>query len=431
MKRNVWLSAILALMAVSVSGQDRSIFRTAADVREGLRGSLIGTVVGVDTARRQLEVTADDDRVQRVVVITDAVSTQYHGFGGVINDSPEIFTGSSGFANVRVGDRIDIRGAGRGNARLAAEQITLLGRATDVGPTGVGGTRPPTSVSTPSATSTATNAPGGYAEGTIRQINASTGLIVIETAPPYRRMITVRASRNTPVYYRGEVYRIENLEVGDRIRAEADPRTAQADEITARVIDVTQSLQDAGGSATGDRITTLTGKVIRVSAGADTIRIDTGRSTVNVDMSRAEDADGRRYRASDVRVGDEVDITGGYSANSDVFMATTVRLIDDVFGDRDRDDDDNDVRDPDELGEFVAVTLSGTVTESLQTSPTLVIRERTGGRDIHVFVTTDFVYRTRAGTYANAERLAVNDPVLIKAFRDENGNYIAQTIRIR
>jgi hypothetical protein len=121
-------------------------------------------------------------------------------------------------------------------------------------------------------------------------------------------------------------------------------------------------------------------------------------------------------------------VTGGYSANSDVFMATTVRLVDNVFGD---DRDDVDPPDADELGEFVAVTLSGTVAESLQTSPTLVIRERAGGRDIHIFVTTDFVYRTRAGTYASAERLAVNDPVLIKAFRDEDGNYIAQTIRIR
>src|SRR5688572_23022411 len=140
MKRNVWLSAVFALVAVSASGQDRSIFRTAADVREGVRGSLIGTVVGVDSARRQLEVTADDDRVQRVLVITDSVSTQYHGFGGVINDAPEIFTGSSGFANVRVGDRVDVRGTGRGNAGLAAELVTLLGRAQDVGQTGVGGT---------------------------------------------------------------------------------------------------------------------------------------------------------------------------------------------------------------------------------------------------------------------------------------------------
>ena len=430
MKRNVWLGAILALMAVSVSGQDRSIFRTAADVREGTRGSLIGTVVGVDDARRQLEVTADDDRVQRVVVITDAVSTQYHGFGGVINDAPEIFTGSSGFSNVRVGDRVDVRGTGRGNARLAAEQVTLLGRTDDVRQTGVGGTRPPTSVSTPSATSTATRTAGGYAEGTIRQINANSGLIVIETAPPYRRMITVRATRTTPVYYRGQVYRIENLEIGDEIRAEADPRTAQADEITARTIDVVRSLQESGGGATGERITTLTGRVTRVSAGADTIRIDTGRNTVNIDMARAEDAEGRRFRAADLRVGDEIDVTGGYSANSDVFMATTVRLIDDVFGGRDERERDEPA-DDDELGEFVAVTLSGTVTESLQTSPTLVIRERTGGRDIHVFVTSDFVYRTRAGTYANADRLAVNDPVLIKAFRDEDGNYIAQTIRVR
>ena len=45
--------------------------------------------------------------------MSDSVSTQYNGFGGVINGSPEIFTGSQGLANVRTGDRVEVRGVGQ------------------------------------------------------------------------------------------------------------------------------------------------------------------------------------------------------------------------------------------------------------------------------------------------------------------------------
>ena len=47
-------------------------------------------------------------------------------------------------------------------------------------------------------------------------------------------------------------------------------------------------------------------------------------------------------------------------------------------------------------------------------------------------VLDDFVVRGRtAGTYTTAEKLKVNDSVAIKALRDADGNYIAQTIRLR
>lgn len=426
MKRNVWFSAVFALIAVSAMGQERSSWRTAGDIREGTRGTIIVTVVDVDEARRQLQVVADEDRYQQITVVTDAVSTQYNGFGGVINDAPEIFVGSTGFANVRVGDRIEIRGTGRSNARIAAEALTLRGRATEVPQTGVGQTRPPTSVSTPTATSTA-DVSGGYAAGTIRTINVNEGRIVIETSGPYRRMITIRASRGTPVYYRGEIYRIENLEVGDEIRAEADPRTAAADEISARVIDVTRSVQERGTSATTDRrITTLSGRVTRVDRASNLIWLETGREVIRIDVSRVVDESGRSMQSA-IRVGDDIDVTGSFDGTSTTFVASTVR----TEGGRDIVVRDDDEVDEDELGDFVTVTISGTVTESLQTSPTLVVRDRATNRVMYFFVTNDFIYRTRAGTYATADRLAVGDAVLIKAYRDEDGNHIAQTIRIR
>ena len=57
------------------------------------------------------------------------MSTQYNGFGGTINGAPEIFVGSTGFANIRVGDRVEVRGIGHGNSAIRAERVTLLGRA--------------------------------------------------------------------------------------------------------------------------------------------------------------------------------------------------------------------------------------------------------------------------------------------------------------
>ena len=150
---------------------------------------------------------------------------------------------------------------------------------------------------------------------------------------------------------------------------------------------------------------------------------------MRVDLSRAGDAAGRSVRASDVVVGDRLEITGSYT-NADTFLGTTVRFGSPGTTPLPRDDEDDDDEDQ-ELGDFVTVTLSGTVVDSLKDSATLGIRDRATGRTLQVFVADDFVIRTKAGGYATAETLKVNDAVMIKAYRDEDNNYIAQTIRIR
>lgn len=432
MQRNVLLIALLLTMvAVSATGQDRSIWRTATDIREGGVGSIVGTVVDLEAGQRRIHIQPDNDPHQRVVVTSDSVSTEYYGFGGVINGSPEIFRGSSGFANVRIGDRIDVHGVGRPGASISAGQITLIGRSVEAGSVGVGTTRTGTSVSTPTNTIPSGRATVGarVAEGTVRQVNINDGSIVIQT--PQRRMITINTTRNTPVYYRGETYRVGNLEVGDVIRVEPEPRSATADEITARSIEVTRSAQDAPTARPADqRLTAVIGRVTRVDRGGDLLEIDTGRENVRVDMLRAADANGRQIRAADVRVGDEVDITGSYSANSDVFVASTVRF----GGGRDIAPAPSDTEvfvDAGRIAEYVIVSFSGTVTESLQTSPTLVVRDRATGRTVQVFVTEDFVIRTRANAHAAARTLKAGDNLLIKAYRDQAGNMVAQTIRVR
>src|SRR5213080_4396018 len=117
MTRNVRFPAFLALALVcslSSFGQDRYTWRTGADISDGARGNIVGTVADVDEARNRLTIDPDDRGPQAYVAI-DSVSTQFNGFGGVINGQPEIFTGSQGLANVRVADRIEVRGLGQAN----------------------------------------------------------------------------------------------------------------------------------------------------------------------------------------------------------------------------------------------------------------------------------------------------------------------------
>src|SRR3982074_2089198 len=113
MLRKSGLFVLAVVLAAPVFAQYGSTWRTAADVREGVSGGIVGTVVGVDFANNELQVTTDEDRYGRITVQTDAVSTQYNGFGDVIAGKPEIFTGSKGFANIHEGDRLEIRGVGR------------------------------------------------------------------------------------------------------------------------------------------------------------------------------------------------------------------------------------------------------------------------------------------------------------------------------
>lgn len=400
--------ALLALTAVSTFAQSRP---------------MTGTVIDVDEGRGRLQVEYDDDQT-RMTIETDAVSTVYYGFGGVIAGKPEIFTGSSGLSNVRLGDRIEIRGSERGQGVWKADRITLLGRNVAAGSVGVGTTREPTSAATATDDRTSTTVAEGVAsniEGTIRTINEDDGRLVIQT--PQRRMINVRTYRNTPVLYRGETYRVSNLEVGDRIRVEIEPRSAQSDEITARRITVVQSVQDAGTTSPGGRVTTIEGRVSRVEPGLDRVYVEDDRQEIRVDMVQAEDATGAAIRARDLRVGDMVEITGSFNRVGDMFNASTVRFTE---ADRPFPGDDDGTFDRPAL-----VTTGGAITETLEDAVTLGLRETDTNRVVRIWVAPDFVARTKAGTYVLASTLREKDSVIVQAYRDGRGNLIAQTIRLR
>ena len=412
--------AILLVAAVSTFAQTGSQSGT---------NSVVGTVIDIENGRGRLQLESDDDRYARNTIETDSVSTQYLGFGTMIAGKPEIFTGSSGFANIRVGDRISVRGTPRGDGVVRAEMITLLGRTVPAGQVGVGQTRSPNSVSNPTdvrPTGTGTST-ANVAEGTVRQINVDENRIVIQTAQ--RRMITVNTYRNTPVVFRGEQYRITNLEIGDRIRVEADPRTAQADEITARSIEVLQSVQEARGSE-GATVTAIAGRVLRVEPGLDYAYIDGGRGEIRVDMGQAEDARGERIHARDLRAGDMVDISGSYNRAGDMFQAATVRFTSaggrGTVAPRASADAEAEA-----FIRYTSVTFSGKITETLEDATTIAVMDADLKRTVRVWVSEDFAVRTKGATYTTAEGLRVGDTVLIKAFTDTRGNLIAQTIRLR
>jgi RNase P/RNase MRP subunit p29 len=417
--------AFAALSAVAAWGQDRTVWRTSADVQEGGRGTIIGTVADVHAGGDQLVVAPDGAQSDQIVIDTDAVSTQYNGFGGTINGSPEIFVGETGFNNVRPGDRVEIRGTATAGV-VRAERVTLLGRPDGAPQTGVGQTRTPTSASTPTAYGTTpSTAPDriGRVEGIVQQINPDEGRLVIVT--DRREVLTVRTPPGTPVRYKGDLYRVSNLEVGDRVRVEPEGGAAvTGTEVRARSIEVTQSAQEVGSASRG--VGGLSGRVVRVDRTNNVIQLDTGRGTIAVDLRSATDPAGQPVRARDVQASDHVEVSGSYSGAT--FVASTIRFTDDngatiVPG------APAQAPPPGDLG---VVTIYGTVTRSLTDGPQLVLRDtQNGGRTVRVYALEDLPVRTRTGTYSIAVQLRVNDSVVIKAYRDGDGNYIAQTVRIR
>jgi hypothetical protein len=71
------------------------------------------------------------------------------------------------------------------------------------------------------------------------------------------------------------------------------------------------------------------------------------------------------------------------------------------------------------------------VTETLDDAATVGLRDRDTNRALRLWVTDDFIVRTKGTTTTTAGTLRVNDTVLVKAFRDPDGNLVAQTIRLR
>lgn len=426
-RRSMLLAFFTVLTSTTLLAQS-GYWNRASDIRLGVHGGMIGTVTDVDEPRRRVTIVPDADPDARVVVTTDTLATQYRGFG----EEREVYAGAAAFTHLRVGDRIEVRGAGGANQSIAAEDVYLLGRSVEA-------PRP-----------RETDQPGTLT-GTVRSVTTRDSRVVIETDA--RTMHTIFGSASTPVYYQGQVYRIRNIEVGDRVRV--DVESATRDGVRARRIDVLASVSRPDEAAAGNRmVTSIVGRVTRADARALTLRVATDRGReIRVDAQRATDRNGRRFRVSDVQSGDVLEISGQF-LGTDTFRADTIRFT----GERqieipvERDDDD-DEEDEEEDGEeedaeerddedeeefrrdrddgFTRVVFYGTIRRSLERSSTLVIRDSATDRDVSLFVDDEFFVRTRDGANTTASQLRVGDSVAVKAFRDEEDRLIAQTIRLR
>ena len=430
-----WLVAVALFVGsgsmLSTFAQDRTVWRTANDIRNNVRGTIVGTIAEIDPSRHRFQVLADNDRTARINVVTDSISTQYSGYAGVVGSQPEILSGSSGFDMVRTGDRVEVRGVGFSDGSVSADQILLLGRSS-------------TGISASSAQSTnATDAQGRF-EGVVRQVNLAENRLVIET--DRRQMFTISGSSQTPVNFRGQVYAIANIEVGDRVRVDPYSAATSGGEIQARSIDVVSSVSDGTPAGAMDRtVASITGRVTRIDQRAEAIWVDTGRSTeVRVDTRNVSDDSGRRIRAAEFQVGDRVTISGTYDRN-DNFRASSIRFGDSSGGKQGYYPDatsgtlggtpSSSTRTSATVtaADYVSTVIYAKVQETLGSAPTLLLQDTaaTPKRTLRVLVSEDFAVRTKTGNYVMADSLKVGDQVVVKAYRDPSGNYIAQTIRMR
>lgn len=435
----VFAALFTLLTTVPVVGQERTVWRTARDIQAGRNGAIVGTVDAVDTVRLMMTVRPDNDSAP-VRVNTDAGTTRYRGFGdGSAND---LYRGERGFMRVKRGDRVEISGVGSTAAAMAASDIRLLGRAAT-----------PATVPSPARTATTPSSPpaprSDQLDGTVRSVAAADNRFVIESTD--RRFYTIRGTVDTPVTFRGQTYRIRNLEVGDVVRVDTDRRTF--DEIRPRSIAVLRSISDTPMTTPSERtIASVAGRISRVDLREERIRIEpqSGRE-VTVDIGEADNEDGRTYRPSEARVGDWVLVSGRYDA-SGVLRADTVRRTTRDAVLRDEDDDDDEDRDDEERDDeedvfareedeeefddeeddrFSSIILSGRIVDSLSSADYLTIRLDEANRDVEILVDDELIARTRSGGYVTASQLRIGESVTIRAYRHNRGTYIAQTIRVR
>lgn len=411
------VSAVAALFLIvgtaSSFAQKETVWSTASDVKVGATGVLTGTVTSLDTARRAFVVRLDQSEAT-LRVTTDVVATNFRGF--TTGERSDVFHGRDAFARLRSGDRVQVKGIAGSSTSIAATDISLLGRPAVSVPSTT--TAPPTTAQSATLPSDVRRV-----QGTVRSIIRTENRIVIENDA--RQLYTVVGSDSTPVYFEGGTYRISNIEEGDTIRVEVD--TTSRNEVRARWIDVIASVSHGGTGQSGTRtVTSVIGKVISVDARARTLRVDDERGReVRVDLVRAEDVNGRPIRATDIQRGDRIEVTGRW--NGDVLEAETVRIGDITpappRGDRD------DVFDRGRV-DLEVVVLYGTVDAELDDS-VLQVRDDDERKVVRVWADEDLVVRTRTGEYIAAQQLRERDRVVIRAFRDRDGNLIAQTIRLR
>ena len=406
--------ALAASAGVPLLGQERPIWMSSSEIRDGVRGTIVGAVQSIATDGRTLTLRLDDNQSAVVRVSTDKTTTSYRSFGD--GTSTDVQRGSQGFSQIHAGDRVRIAGVGGPRNTMAATEVVLVGRSS-------------------SSSGTPTRG-ASLVTGTVRSVDSDDYQVVLETSD--RSLHTYRGDASTPVNYRGNKYEISNLEPGDQVRIQLGP--GPSDEIRIVSIEVLRDVNSDGAIEDTRTISSLNGRVTRIERGTTFIRIqpEQGRE-VRVDLTNARSAQGQQVRSGDVRVGDEVQITGRYDGTD--FRASVVRIGEDIYAPTspttpDRNGDwrnggtSGGTRNPNDR--TAIVVIDGTISQSLADAGALVIRDTTLDRNgVRVLADDDLIVRTSNGGYISAVQLREGERVTIRAFVDSDNNYIAQTIRIR
>jgi hypothetical protein len=365
---------------------------------------MTGTVVRLDSSSFGLASDEESETTAARVVVGS--STRYTGLGV---DATTTETGSSGFNQLRVGDRVTVSGVGETAATIRANAVTLIGRA----------------IQSRSADSSVYDT-NRFLEGRVADIRATDNSFILESSSGTRT--TVVGTRETPVTYQGQTARIANLERGDQVRVEIDARLSSG-EIRARRIEVLVDSTPDEGTADIRSQNYLTGRVTRVESNDARFTVSADRAgQVRVDADRAVDREGRAFRVGSLQVGDRLRIWGAYTGPQ-AFRAERIEFgsADDIYADDEFRDQGED-----EFEGYSTVVFYGNVERNPPNEDKITIRDRDSDRDIEIVADEEFVVlRDGGATFLRAAQLRSGDRVVVKAFRDRAGNYVAQTIRLQ
>ncbi len=175
-------------------------------------------------------------------------------------------------------------------------------------------------------------------EGTVRSVDVDELRVVIVTTGD--EIVAAYGSEGTPVLFGGSTYRIENLEVGDRVELTI---TGVGDDRRIDSIEVLESVSPAVRQAprpeassipsavlpapdAGTTLTSVYGKVDQTRADRGLIRIiaSGGMEWVRIDASNARTPDGTPVNVGELEFGETIEAIGSIGTNGEL-VATTIR----------------------------------------------------------------------------------------------------------
>ncbi|MFN2239892.1 MAG: DUF5666 domain-containing protein [Thermoanaerobaculia bacterium] len=403
MRNRIYLSLLVAmLISVGLFAQTGT-WQSPRDIDLNERGELTGEVVSLSGDSFEVR---PDAGVTNVIRVFSSSSTRYRGLG---TNPAATQLGSAGLTQLGIGDRIRVTGIGSNAQTVRAEFVQLLGRAV---------TSAPATTTTPASTIL-------VVEGVIDDILLSDQSFVLrgDTGETWK----IVGTRETPVVFEGSTYQLGNLERGDRVRVDVDRRLASG-ELRASRIEVLEDSTPDGETPSILSNNYLTGRVGRIESRGNRFVFRSDRAgEILIEAGRAVDAKGEPFRTANIQVGDRLRIWGEYTADQR-FRADRVEVG--TAADATASDQLKDRGQEPYLG-FSTVILSGTVEKNPPNEDKITIHNRNERRDLEITVDEEFIVLRPDDTFIRASQLRQGDNVVIKAFRDPRGEYIAQTIRLQ